>query len=89
MTAALKEPLPGWVDNLNGATGILVGGGKGVIRTMHCNAELDADIVPVDIEINSLIILAKELGEMDRPPEEPMVYNLTIDTVSNNVIRTN
>lgn len=22
VTAALKEPIPGWVDNLNGATGI-------------------------------------------------------------------
>ena len=23
VTAALKEPIPGWVDNLNGATGML------------------------------------------------------------------
>ncbi|CAG9576925.1 unnamed protein product [Danaus chrysippus] len=29
VTAAEKEPLPGWVDNLNGPTGLLVGSGKG------------------------------------------------------------
>lgn len=78
--AAYKEPIPGWVDNLNGPTGILVGAGKGVIRTMHCNASLDADIVPVDIVINRLIIIARELG-LNRPKKEPAVYNLTNDAV--------
>ncbi|KRT84455.1 hypothetical protein AMK59_1510, partial [Oryctes borbonicus] len=77
--AAVKEPIPGWVDNLNGPTGILVGAGKGVIRTMHCNASLDADIVPVDIVINRLIVIAKELGQREHL-EEPLVYNLTNDT---------
>lgn len=76
MTAAWKEPIPGWVDNLNGPTGILVGAGKGVIRSMHCNAELNADIVPVDITINALIILAHKLGTSQRK-DEPLVYNVT------------
>ncbi|GJQ78025.1 hypothetical protein Trydic_g2373 [Trypoxylus dichotomus] len=76
--AAVKEPIPGWVDNLNGPTGILVGAGKGVIRTMHCNASLDADIVPVDIVINRLIVIAKELGQR-KDLERPLVYNLTND----------
>lgn len=78
--AAYKEPIPGWVDNLNGPTGILVGAGKGVIRTMHCNASFDADIVPVDIVINRLIIISRELGMKD-DLGEPMVFNLTNDTV--------
>lgn len=33
VAAAYKEPMPGWVDNLNGPTGLLVGAGKGI--TMH------------------------------------------------------
>ncbi|KAG8232900.1 hypothetical protein J437_LFUL012814 [Ladona fulva] len=30
-----KEPLPGWTDNLNGPMGLLIGAGKGVIRTIN------------------------------------------------------
>uniref|UniRef100_T1GXP4 Fatty acyl-CoA reductase C-terminal domain-containing protein n=1 Tax=Megaselia scalaris TaxID=36166 RepID=T1GXP4_MEGSC len=28
------EPVPGWVDNLNGPTGLMVGAAKGVIRSI-------------------------------------------------------
>jgi len=55
---AYKEPLPGWVDNLNGPIGLLVGGGKGVIRSMHCNGNYNAEVMPVDLAINNLIIIA-------------------------------
>lgn len=64
MTPAVKEPLPGWVDNLNGPIGILVGGGKGVIRTMYCKAELLAQIIPVDFAINGMIVTAWKVGSM-------------------------
>lgn len=47
--------MPGWVDNLNGPVGLLVGGGKGVIRSMHCNANYHAEVIPVDLAINALI----------------------------------
>ncbi|XP_065216154.1 putative fatty acyl-CoA reductase CG5065 [Planococcus citri] len=50
------EPLPGWTDNINGPTGLLIGAGKGVIRTMYCNNEGYADYLPVDIAVNGLII---------------------------------
>ena len=36
VVAAWREPLPGWVENLNGPTGILAATGKGVMRTMFC-----------------------------------------------------
>lgn len=66
VAAAYKEPLPGWVDNLNGPTGLLVGAGKGVIRTMHCNENYEADVVPVDVTVNACIILGYLTG-MERP----------------------
>jgi len=50
-----KEPLPGWTDNINGPTGLLIGAGKGVIRTMYCNGTGYADYLPVDIAVNALI----------------------------------
>lgn len=81
VVAAYREPIPGWVDNLNGPTGILMGAGKGVIRTMYCNADLLADIVPVDMTINSLLIYAWKMGNSPRK-EEAEVYHITSHMVS-------
>jgi fatty acyl-CoA reductase len=58
VTAAWKEPIPGWVDNLNGPTGLIAGAGKGVLRTILCYRDLVADLIPVDIAINLLISVA-------------------------------
>ena len=38
VTAAWKEPLPGWVETLNGPTGIIAAVGKGVQRTVYCKS---------------------------------------------------
>ncbi|CAF4887644.1 unnamed protein product [Pieris macdunnoughi] len=73
--AALKEPIPGWVDNMNGPTGLLVGAGKGVIRTMHCNDSYQADVMPVDMAVNACLVLAY-LTALDRP-KEVRVCNVT------------
>ncbi|XP_026684875.1 putative fatty acyl-CoA reductase CG5065 [Diaphorina citri] len=36
---SFQEPVPGWVDSLNGPVGVLVASGKGVVRSMMCGAE--------------------------------------------------
>ncbi|XP_022194362.1 fatty acyl-CoA reductase 1 [Nilaparvata lugens] len=51
-----KEPLPGWTDNINGPTGLLIGAGKGVIRTMYCDNQGYADYLPVDITVNGILL---------------------------------
>lgn len=58
------EPIPGWVDNLNGPIGLMVGGAKGVIRSMLCNGAYRSEIIPVDIAINGLIAIAWEVATM-------------------------
>ena len=55
VAAAWKEPIPGWIDNLNGATGLIVGAGKGLIRSILCQREKIADLIPVDVPINLMI----------------------------------
>lgn len=62
VTPAALEPLPGWVDSLNGPMGLLVAGGKGVLRSMHAKAENKAQVVPVDVAINASIIIAHKHG---------------------------
>nr|QLI61997.1 fatty acyl-CoA reductase 7 [Streltzoviella insularis] len=51
-----QDPLPGWTDNINGPTGLLIGAGKGVIRTMYCKSDSYADFLPVDVFINGIMI---------------------------------
>lgn len=51
-----KDPLPGWTDNINGPTGLLIGAGKGIIRTMYCDYNSCADFLPVDILINGILL---------------------------------
>lgn len=70
-----KEPLPGWTDNINGPTGLLIGAGKGVIRTMHCNENGYADYLPVDIAVNAIITTTWNF--IYNKDYEKRVYNLT------------
>ncbi|KAL7038720.1 hypothetical protein ACKWTF_009670 [Chironomus riparius] len=63
--AAWQEPYPGFVEGLNGPTGLLVAGAKGVLRSMHCNPNYPAETVPVDISINCMIALAYKKSIMD------------------------
>lgn len=59
---AYEEPLPGWVDSLNGPVGILVAAGKGVLRSMYAKKEYTAEMVPVDFAINGLLAIAKTVA---------------------------
>uniref|UniRef100_A0A915J8A3 Fatty acyl-CoA reductase n=1 Tax=Romanomermis culicivorax TaxID=13658 RepID=A0A915J8A3_ROMCU len=63
--AIWKEPLPGWTDNLNGPTGLFASTinflsqiGKGLLRSMIGDSNATADIVPVDVVSNVLIVTA-------------------------------
>ncbi|XP_063392484.1 fatty acyl-CoA reductase 1-like isoform X2 [Cydia fagiglandana] len=58
-----QEPIPGWTDNINGPTGLLIGAGKGVIRSMYCKSNSYADYLPVDVFINGIMICAWEFIE--------------------------
>ncbi|XP_028037923.1 putative fatty acyl-CoA reductase CG5065 [Bombyx mandarina] len=77
VTPAYKEPIAGWVDNLNGPIGLMVGAGKGVIRSMHCYGHYHAEVIPIDIAINAIIVISYKIGnQSERPPEIP-TFNLT------------
>ncbi|XP_072948535.1 putative fatty acyl-CoA reductase CG5065 [Epargyreus clarus] len=79
VTSAWKEPMPGWVDNMNGPTGLLIGSGKGVIRTMHCEPSYVADAIPVDIVANGCILIAYVTG-VDKP-KDMRIFNITLSGV--------
>ncbi|XP_017886873.1 putative fatty acyl-CoA reductase CG5065 [Ceratina calcarata] len=53
--AAVKEPFPGWVDNITGITGTMMEIGRGVVRTVHCNTGLKLNVVPIDYVVDTII----------------------------------
>ena len=58
MTAAWKEPVPGWVDNMNGPTGAIAGVSKGLLAVIVGDHKKVADFIPVDMTVNMTIALA-------------------------------
>lgn len=57
VSPAAFEPQKGWVDNLNGPTGLMIGVGKGVIRSVLVDEKNRSEVIPVDYAINGLIVI--------------------------------
>jgi fatty acyl-CoA reductase len=58
ITASHKEPFPGFIESLNGPTGVLAGCARGVIRSMHCNSNYPSELIPVDMTANCILACA-------------------------------
>lgn len=90
ITSSAKEPLVGWIDNLYGPTGVVAGAGTGVLRTMHCDKNINANIVPVDFCVNALIASAWDVyhhyKEMQCPGARVLLHNATNEDNNNNLI---
>lgn len=61
-----EEPVPGWVDNLNGPVGVMAGAGKGVIRSMYCRGDFDAEVIPLDFAVNATLVAAFRVATTPR-----------------------
>ncbi|KAI4499707.1 hypothetical protein M0802_005277 [Mischocyttarus mexicanus] len=70
-----QEPIPGWVENLNGPIGIFAGAWKGLIRTHHCDGSVKVCLVPGDLTINALIVCAWDITVNRRSEEDIPIYN--------------
>lgn len=55
VTATVAEPLTCWTNNIYGATGVFVGSGVGFLRTLYCDPDCKAEIIPADRVICGLI----------------------------------
>ncbi|XP_063703930.1 fatty acyl-CoA reductase wat-like isoform X2 [Culicoides brevitarsis] len=77
VTSSAKEPVIGWIDNLYGPTGVVAGAGTGILRTMHCDKDINANIVPVDYTVNALIASVWDVAKAHEkhPAEEIPIYN--------------
>lgn len=50
----------------------------GVVRSMHCNPDYPADVLPVDIAINAIITAAWERGRKENEFKEIEYRNITL-----------
>lgn len=80
VTAAWKEPYPGWIDNINNVTGIFLATCKGVLRTVYLESTAILDIVPVDVVINLLVAVAWYTATKQH--KDVLVYNCNTGTVN-------
>lgn len=58
IATTFTDPVPGYTDNIYGVNGVVAGAGVGIIRILHINDEMKANIVPADLVVNSIIAVA-------------------------------
>lgn len=56
VTPTIREPVPGWTNNYNGISGIMIAIGKGILRDIHCNGSYYNDNIPVDVAIHCVMV---------------------------------
>ncbi|XP_011315369.1 putative fatty acyl-CoA reductase CG5065 [Fopius arisanus] len=70
-----KEPIRGWIDNMYGPTGVAAGVGTGLLRSLHCDGSIHANVVPGDMVVNALLASAWDIAETRRTQREIPLYN--------------
>lgn len=75
VSPSFKEPVPGWVDNLNGPTGLTIGASTGVVRSVLCSSNCTANVIPCDFAVNAIIAFSWKVGL--RRLTEPLYLNIT------------
>nr|XP_012544375.2 putative fatty acyl-CoA reductase CG5065 isoform X1 [Bombyx mori] len=71
--SADRHPVPGWIENLNGPSGVVVGVGKGLMHVFRAKLALRADFIPVDVVVDNMIAVAWETAS--EPCGSLRVYN--------------
>ncbi|KAK2719282.1 hypothetical protein QYM36_004931, partial [Artemia franciscana] len=76
VTASWKEPVPGWVDTINGPTGLFAGSAAGIFRTMYCHTQMTVDMIPGEFPVNLMVASAWDAlnHNSSRQPINPTVF---------------
>lgn len=61
--STVNEPVRGWIDNVYGPIGMIVGVGSGVLHTFQVDISKVVDLVPVDLVVNALLCAAHKVGK--------------------------
>ncbi|ETN59999.1 hypothetical protein AND_008394 [Anopheles darlingi] len=80
VSSAYREPSPGWVDNFNGAAGMVVPACRGLLYWIRGKEDVSLDVIPVDYCVNALLAVGWDNARSNRKrmedAEHPVrVYN--------------
>ncbi|XP_006867048.1 PREDICTED: fatty acyl-CoA reductase 2 [Chrysochloris asiatica] len=78
--ATWQEPFPGWVDNINGPSGLIIAIGKGLLRSLKATPKAVADVIPVDTVVN--LTLAVGWYTAVHRPKSTLIYHCTSGTIN-------
>ncbi|KAK2583904.1 hypothetical protein KPH14_001175 [Odynerus spinipes] len=82
--STMEDPIPGWVDNFNGPTGLMIGGGKGLLRISYADPDIISDYIPLDAAIKVIIIVGCKRGRVTVTKDPSThVYNCASNNLTN------
>lgn len=84
--AAWKEPVPGWVDQIAGVGAIFLAGAMGVLTILPGNPRNIADVVPVDMAVNNLL-LSTCVKMLEAPSPAPLIVHCGTSDPRQNPLR--
>mgnify|MGYP000882206508 CR=1 FL=1 len=79
VTPSVREPTPGWVDNVNGPMGLGVLASLGILRNIDWNYYGVSDMIPVDYVVNTMLVVAERTARLY--PNEIKVYNCSTSSL--------
>lgn len=80
VTAAWKEPVPGWTISKNGPQGFLMGASKGIVRRLPIGRELIYDYIPIDTVVNEIIVAGYEVAH--KQEKKLSIFHATSSTTN-------
>lgn len=80
VTPSVKDPNPGWVDNVNGPMGLGVLASLGILRNIDWNYYGVCDLIPVDCVVDCMLTVAERTPRLY--PKEIKVYNCSTSSLN-------
>ncbi|KAF6206838.1 hypothetical protein GE061_018074 [Apolygus lucorum] len=77
IVATVRDPIPGWIDNLYGPTGVVAGCGAGLIRVLRVELSACSRMVPADLCVNGILASAYKTS-LNGPTNDIPIFNFAI-----------
>lgn len=85
--ASWKEPVPGWVDQIAGVGAIFVAASMGVLTILPGNPRNIADVVPVDMAVNTLLVASCVKMRAPDSADSPLIVHCGTSDPRQNPLR--
>lgn len=81
VTPSVRDPMPGWVDNVNGPMGLGTLASLGILRNIDWNYYGVADMIPVDVVANTMLAVAERTARI-ADAKQMLVYNCSSSSLN-------